>query len=83
MEKQEHDQSSSALPIDFEMGESSHKSMLERHEEQLEEILNHLDELPLERIERIEDDVEGLGKGRVIIQQDFDNLTVNLHKARS
>nr|GFA82282.1 reverse transcriptase domain-containing protein [Tanacetum cinerariifolium] len=45
---------------DCEMGESSHDSTLEQHEKQIEEILNHLDELPLDRIERIEDDVEGL-----------------------
>ncbi|GJR79226.1 hypothetical protein Tco_0150011 [Tanacetum coccineum] len=35
----------------FKMGESSHMTRLERHEEQIETILNHLDELPLERIE--------------------------------
>ncbi|GJU38255.1 reverse transcriptase domain-containing protein [Tanacetum coccineum] len=35
----------------FEIGESSHKTHLERHEEHIETILNHLDELPLERIE--------------------------------
>ncbi|GJR32010.1 hypothetical protein Tco_1108242 [Tanacetum coccineum] len=34
--------STSALPQAFEMGESSHKTNLERHEEQIEEILNHL-----------------------------------------
>ncbi|GKE66731.1 hypothetical protein Tco_1520892, partial [Tanacetum coccineum] len=39
----------------FEIGESYHKTHLERHEEQIETILNHLDELPLERIEHIED----------------------------
>nr|GEV06186.1 hypothetical protein [Tanacetum cinerariifolium] len=32
------------------------------------EILNHLDELSLDRIENMEDNIEGLGKGRVIIQ---------------
>ncbi|GJW18512.1 hypothetical protein Tco_0025948 [Tanacetum coccineum] len=63
--------STSALPQVFEIGESSHKTHLERHEEQIETILNHLDELPLERIEHIEDKVEGLGNGQVIIQQDF------------
>nr|GEW16262.1 reverse transcriptase domain-containing protein [Tanacetum cinerariifolium] len=42
------------------MGESSHDSTLEQHEKQIKEILNHLDELPLDRIKRIEDDVEGL-----------------------
>ncbi|GJY91685.1 hypothetical protein Tco_0507467 [Tanacetum coccineum] len=55
------------------MGESSRKTSLERHEEQIKEILNHLDELSLDRIEHIEDKIEGLGKGRVIIQQDFGN----------
>ncbi|GJR24655.1 hypothetical protein Tco_0973182 [Tanacetum coccineum] len=36
--------STSALPQAFEIGESSHKTSLECHEEQIEEILNHLDE---------------------------------------
>ncbi|GJV25311.1 hypothetical protein Tco_1378006 [Tanacetum coccineum] len=53
----------------FEIGESSHKTHLERHEEQIETILNHLDELPLERIEHMEDKIEGLGNGRVIRTQ--------------
>nr|GEU53439.1 putative reverse transcriptase domain-containing protein [Tanacetum cinerariifolium] len=44
------------------MGESSHDSTLEQDGKQIKEILNHLDELPLDRIERIEDEVEGLGK---------------------
>ncbi|GJW70333.1 hypothetical protein Tco_0127250 [Tanacetum coccineum] len=48
--------------------ESSYKTHLERHKEQIETILNHLDELPLECIEHIEDKIEGLGNGRVIIQ---------------
>ncbi|GJR55987.1 hypothetical protein Tco_1406508 [Tanacetum coccineum] len=42
----------------------SHKTHLEHHEEQIETILNHLDELPLERIEHMEDKIEGLGNGR-------------------
>ncbi|GJW34229.1 hypothetical protein Tco_0054261 [Tanacetum coccineum] len=75
--------STSALPQAFEIGESSHKTSLERHEEQIKEILNHLDELSLDRIEHIEDKIEGLGKGRVIIQQDFDNLEAELQKARA
>nr|GEX93491.1 reverse transcriptase domain-containing protein [Tanacetum cinerariifolium] len=65
------------------MGESSHVSTLEQHGKQIEEILNHLDELPLGRIERIEDDVGGLGKGRVIIQQDYDQMRVEFQKSRS
>nr|GEW38989.1 putative reverse transcriptase domain-containing protein [Tanacetum cinerariifolium] len=56
---------------------------LERHEEQIEEILDPLDELSLERIENIEDNIKGIGKGRVIIQQDFDNLETELQKTRA
>ncbi|GKE21975.1 hypothetical protein Tco_1433487 [Tanacetum coccineum] len=41
--------STSALPQAFEIRESSHKTSLERHEEKIEEILNHLDELSLDR----------------------------------
>ncbi|GJV87013.1 hypothetical protein Tco_1530951 [Tanacetum coccineum] len=67
----------------FEIGESSRKTSLERHEEQIEEILNHLDELSLDRIEYIEDKIKGLRKGRVIIQQDFDNLEAKLQQARA
>ncbi|GKA69514.1 hypothetical protein Tco_0775578 [Tanacetum coccineum] len=69
--KQGHDQSfssTSALPQEFEMRESSCKTSLECHEEQIEEILNHLDELSLDRIKHIKDKIEGLRKGRVIIQ---------------
>ncbi|GJT25399.1 hypothetical protein Tco_0895336 [Tanacetum coccineum] len=45
-------------------GESSRKTSLERHEEQIKEILNHLDELSLDCIEHIEYKIKGLGKGR-------------------
>ncbi|GJY43052.1 hypothetical protein Tco_0431265 [Tanacetum coccineum] len=86
LKKQGHNQSSSstsALPQEFKMGGSSRKTNLERHEEQIEEILNHLDELSLDRIEHIEDKIEGLGKGRVIIQQDFDNLEAELQESRA
>ncbi|GJV20037.1 hypothetical protein Tco_1369057, partial [Tanacetum coccineum] len=75
--------STSTLPQAFEIGEISRKTSLERHEEQIEEILNHLDELSLDRIKHIEDKIEGLGNGRVIIQQDFDNLEVELQKAHA
>ncbi|GJY54207.1 reverse transcriptase domain-containing protein, partial [Tanacetum coccineum] len=56
--------STSALPQDFEIGESSGKTSVERHEEQIEEILNHLDELSLDRIKHIEDKIKGLGQGQ-------------------
>nr|GEY65669.1 reverse transcriptase domain-containing protein [Tanacetum cinerariifolium] len=68
---------------DYEMGKSSHDSTLEQHGKQIKEILNHLDELPLDHIERIEDVVEGLGKGRVIIQQDYNQMRVEVQKSRS
>nr|GEZ59934.1 reverse transcriptase domain, reverse transcriptase zinc-binding domain protein [Tanacetum cinerariifolium] len=62
--KQGYDQSSSStssLPQIFEIGESSRKTSLERHEEQIEGIQNHLDKLSLDRIEYIENRIEGLG----------------------
>ncbi|GJR25003.1 hypothetical protein Tco_0973530 [Tanacetum coccineum] len=65
----------------FEIGESSHKTHLERHEEHIETILNRLDELPLERIEHMEDKIEDLGNGRVIIQRDFNQLETELQEA--
>ncbi|GJV61570.1 hypothetical protein Tco_1467670 [Tanacetum coccineum] len=49
--KQGHNQSfssTSALPQEFEMGESSRKTSLKRHKEKIEDILNHLDELSLD-----------------------------------
>nr|GEY69613.1 hypothetical protein [Tanacetum cinerariifolium] len=79
--KQGHDQSSSStftLPKIFEIGESSRKTSLERHKEQIEGIQNHLDKLSLNRIKHIENKIEGLGQGRVIIQQDFDALEAEL-----
>ncbi|GJS00811.1 hypothetical protein Tco_0317319 [Tanacetum coccineum] len=86
LKKRGHDRSSSstsALPQEFEIGESSRKTSLERHKEQIEEILNHLDELSLDHIEHIEDKIEGLGKGWVIIQQDFNNLEAELQESRT
>nr|GEZ13532.1 hypothetical protein [Tanacetum cinerariifolium] len=67
----------------FETGESSHVTHLELHEEQINAILNHLDELPLERIKHMKDKIEGLDNGRVIIQRDFDKLETDLQKART
>nr|GEY57026.1 putative reverse transcriptase domain-containing protein [Tanacetum cinerariifolium] len=84
--KRGRDRSSSStptLPKEFEIGESSPKTSLERHEEQIEIILNHLDELSLDRIENMEDSIEGLRKGRVITQQDFDNLETKLQEVRA
>ncbi|GJU28319.1 hypothetical protein Tco_1166940, partial [Tanacetum coccineum] len=75
--------STSSLPQAFEIGESSRKTSIEHHEEQIEEIMNYLGELSLDCIVHIEDKVEGLGKGRVIIQQDFDILKAELQQARA
>ncbi|GJY62571.1 hypothetical protein Tco_0463228 [Tanacetum coccineum] len=50
---------------------------------QIEEILNHLDELSLDHIDHIEDKIQGLKNGRVIIQQDFDNLEAKLQKSHA
>ncbi|GJS10864.1 hypothetical protein Tco_0367660 [Tanacetum coccineum] len=86
LKKQGRDRSSSstfALPQAFEIGESSCKTSLERHEKQIEKILNHLDELSLDRIEHIKDKIEGIGNDRVIIQQDFDNLEAELRESRT
>ncbi|GKC70759.1 hypothetical protein Tco_1116642 [Tanacetum coccineum] len=74
---------SSAPPQVFEIGESSYVMRLECHEEPIDAILNHLDELPLERIKKMKDNIEGLGNGRVIIQRDFDQLETKLHEART
>ncbi|GKC08854.1 hypothetical protein Tco_1000464, partial [Tanacetum coccineum] len=73
----------STPPQVFEIGESSHKTHLVRHEEHIETILNHLDELSLERIKNMEDKIKGLGNGQVIIQQDFDQLETKLQEART
>nr|GFB09433.1 hypothetical protein [Tanacetum cinerariifolium] len=75
--------STSALPQEFEIEERSRKTSLEHYEEQIEEILNHLDELSLDRIKNIKRNIEGLGKGRVIIQQDFYNLETELQVTRA
>ncbi|GJU22299.1 reverse transcriptase domain-containing protein [Tanacetum coccineum] len=45
--------------------------------------LKKRDELSLDRIEHIEDKIEGLGNGWVIIKQDFDNLEAELQKAHA
>ncbi|GKE74816.1 hypothetical protein Tco_1536857, partial [Tanacetum coccineum] len=64
--KQARSQSSSftsALPQVYEIGENYHGSLdtsYAHHEEQIKTILNHLDELPLERIKHMENKIEGL-----------------------
>nr|GEV16817.1 ribonuclease H-like domain-containing protein [Tanacetum cinerariifolium] len=72
----------SAQPQTFEIGENYHGASGTshiRHEEQIEDILNPLDELSLEHIVEIEGHVDG----RVIIQQDFDKLKTELQEAHA
>nr|GEV06481.1 putative reverse transcriptase domain-containing protein [Tanacetum cinerariifolium] len=81
--KQGHNQSSSStstLPQAFEIGESSRKTNLERHEEQVEEILNHLDKISLDRIEHIEDKIEGLDQVWVVIHKILTLSKINSNK---
>nr|GFA92129.1 reverse transcriptase domain-containing protein [Tanacetum cinerariifolium] len=65
------------------MGESSHDLTLEQHGKQIKEILNHLDELPLDRIKRIEDDVEGLAlETQIATMAEADNSIREIHVAK-
>ncbi|GKA18626.1 hypothetical protein Tco_0698541 [Tanacetum coccineum] len=70
-------------PNHLTSGESSRKTSLERHEEQIEEILNHLDELSLDRIEYMEDKIKGLGKGQIRHQEDKESLLNAINELRS
>ncbi|GJS85800.1 hypothetical protein Tco_0752341 [Tanacetum coccineum] len=57
----------------FEIGEPPKASNIETLRRN-QDILNSLDAIPIERIEHIENGIEGLRKGTVIIQRDFDAL---------
>ncbi|GKA08695.1 hypothetical protein Tco_0688026 [Tanacetum coccineum] len=46
-------------------------------------ILGNLEEIPPEHFDHIENSIEGLGKGWIIIQQDFDALEAELQQARA
>ncbi|GJV29892.1 hypothetical protein Tco_1386340, partial [Tanacetum coccineum] len=46
-------------------------------------IQGYLEEIPPERFEQIENGIEGLGKGTIIIQRDFDALAAELQQART
>ncbi|GKA47128.1 hypothetical protein Tco_0740011 [Tanacetum coccineum] len=72
----------SAQPQAFEIGENYHgtpDTSYTRHEEQIKDILNHLDELSLDHIKEIEGHVDD----RVIIQQDFGQLETEFQEARA
>ncbi|GKA64002.1 hypothetical protein Tco_0763608 [Tanacetum coccineum] len=66
-------------PQIFEIGKSSIKIHLKHHEEQIEDILNYLEELSFNRIEKME-------KGhinRMIIQRNGNELKTELERVRS
>ncbi|GKF02230.1 hypothetical protein Tco_0029153, partial [Tanacetum coccineum] len=86
--------STSSQPQAFEIGETSRKSTIKRHEEQIQDILNSLDALPIERIEHIENGIEGLRKGinelgdvindmNVRHQADIENLMDSIIKLKN
>ncbi|GKE53025.1 hypothetical protein Tco_1488181 [Tanacetum coccineum] len=70
-------------PQTFEIGKSSRKSTIERHKEQIQGIQCYLEEIPPEHFEHIENGIEGLGKGTIIIQRDFDASAAELQQAHT
>ncbi|GKB87281.1 hypothetical protein Tco_0959553, partial [Tanacetum coccineum] len=72
--------STPSQPQALEIGETSRKSAIKRHEEQIQGIQCYLEEIPPERFEQIENGIEGLGKGTIIIQRDLDALAATLQQ---
>ncbi|GJR55201.1 hypothetical protein Tco_1405722 [Tanacetum coccineum] len=62
--------STPSQPQALEIGETSQKSAIKQ-------------EIPPERFEQIENGIEGLGKGTIIIQRDFDALAAELQQAHT
>ncbi|GJX32596.1 putative reverse transcriptase domain-containing protein [Tanacetum coccineum] len=56
-------------------------STIKRHKEQIQGIQCYLEEIPPKHFEQIENGIEGLGKGTIIIQRDFDALAAELQQA--
>ncbi|GKB04752.1 hypothetical protein Tco_0832947 [Tanacetum coccineum] len=75
--------STPSQPQALEIGETSRKSAIKHHEEQIQGIQCYLEEIPPERFEHIENGIEGLGKGTIIIQRDFDALAAELQQAHT
>nr|GEW11285.1 11-beta-hydroxysteroid dehydrogenase-like 4A [Tanacetum cinerariifolium] len=72
----------STQPQAFEIGENYHGALDTSHtrnKEQIKDILNHLDEISLDYIEKMNSHVGS----RVIIQQDLDKLKTELQEARA
>ena len=64
----------------FEVGGDSCKTPLKHQEDQVENILNKLDELSIDLIEKIE---EGHSNSQVVTQQDFSELKTKLQHIRT
>ncbi|GKB47113.1 hypothetical protein Tco_0897866 [Tanacetum coccineum] len=75
--------STPSQPQALEIGETSQKSAIKHHEEQIQGIQCYLEEIPPEHFEQIENGIEGLGKGTIIIQRDFDALAAELQQAHT
>ncbi|GJV62045.1 reverse transcriptase domain-containing protein [Tanacetum coccineum] len=75
--------STPSQPQTLEIGETSWKLAIKRHEEQIQGIQCYLEEIPPERFEQIEKSIECLGKGTIIIQCDFDALAIELQQAHT
>ncbi|GKE71701.1 hypothetical protein Tco_1529773, partial [Tanacetum coccineum] len=58
--------STPSQPQVFEIGETSRKSTIKRHKEQIQGIQSYLEEIPPERFEQIENGIEGLGSNHKI-----------------
>ncbi|GJX88098.1 hypothetical protein Tco_0340112 [Tanacetum coccineum] len=58
--------STPSQPQALEIGETSWKSAIKRHEEQIQGIQCYLEEIPPERFEQIENSIEGLGSNHKI-----------------
>ncbi|GKA54858.1 hypothetical protein Tco_0753807 [Tanacetum coccineum] len=58
----------------LEIGKTFRKLAIKHHEEQIQGIQGYLEEIPPEHFEQIENSIEGLGKGTIIINVDFAQL---------
>nr|GEZ98988.1 hypothetical protein [Tanacetum cinerariifolium] len=56
---------------------------LERHEEQIDAILNHLDELSLERIEHMEDKIEGKKPSGLMLPPQLKIIGIHVDPAKT
>ncbi|GJS13322.1 putative reverse transcriptase domain-containing protein [Tanacetum coccineum] len=70
--------SNPSQPQIFEIGENSQKSTIKCHEEQIQGILSYLEEIPPECFDHIKNSIEGIDKGTIIIQRDYDAMAEEL-----